>query len=153
MNESSPERLTFTSLKFIDVTCDVEFIMPSRVIVLVTCTILPFHIPFKNRMSLSRLIEEWAYYLHLCLESITYMLCCNCAHRLCILLWFLFARKPTTHLCKKKKNKKKTTTNLCIRTAKLDVDLDLLCFFLSCVCYVFVRVCLYVLCGHLMGKC
>ena len=29
---------------------------------------------------------------------------------------------------------------------------DLLCFFLSCVCYVFVRVCLYVLCGHLLGK-
>ena len=26
-------------------------------------------------------------------------------------------------------------------------------FFLSCVCYVFVRVCLYVLCGHLLGKC
>ena len=24
--------------------------------------------------------------------------------------------------------------------------------FLSCVCYVFVRVCLYVLCGHLLGK-
>ena len=29
---------------------------------------------------------------------------------------------------------------------------DLLCFFLSCVCYVFVHVCLYVLCGHLLGK-
>ena len=29
---------------------------------------------------------------------------------------------------------------------------DLLCVFLSCVCYVFVRVCLYVLCGHLLGK-
>ena len=27
---------------------------------------------------------------------------------------------------------------------------DLLCFFLSCVC--FVRVCLYVTCGHLLGK-
>ena len=25
-------------------------------------------------------------------------------------------------------------------------------FFLSCVCYVFVRVCLYVLCGHLLEK-
>ena len=25
-------------------------------------------------------------------------------------------------------------------------------FFLSCVCYAFVRVCLYVLCGHLLGK-
>ena len=25
-------------------------------------------------------------------------------------------------------------------------------FFLSCVCYVFVRVCLYLLCGHLLGK-
>ena len=25
-------------------------------------------------------------------------------------------------------------------------------FFLSCVCYIFVRVCLYVLCGHLLGK-
>ena len=25
-------------------------------------------------------------------------------------------------------------------------------FFLSCVCYVFVRICLYVLCGHLLGK-
>ena len=25
-------------------------------------------------------------------------------------------------------------------------------FILSCVCYVFVRVCLYVLCGHLLGK-
>ena len=30
--------------------------------------------------------------------------------------------------------------------------MDLLFFFLSCVCYVFVRVCLYVLCGHLLGK-
>ena len=29
---------------------------------------------------------------------------------------------------------------------------DLLCFVLSCVCYVFVRVYLYVLCGHLVGK-
>ena len=29
---------------------------------------------------------------------------------------------------------------------------DLSCFFLSCVCYVFVRVCLYVLCGQLLGK-
>ena len=29
---------------------------------------------------------------------------------------------------------------------------DLICFFLSCVCYVFVSVCLYVLCGHLLGK-
>ena len=29
---------------------------------------------------------------------------------------------------------------------------DLLCFVLSCVCYVFVRVCLYVLCDHLLGK-
>ena len=25
-------------------------------------------------------------------------------------------------------------------------------FVLSCICYVFVRVCLYVLCGHLLGK-
>ena len=30
--------------------------------------------------------------------------------------------------------------------------MELLCFVLSCVCYVFVRVCLYVLCGHLLGK-
>ena len=32
--------------------------------------------------------------------------------------------------------------------------MDLLYFFLSCVCYAFVRVCLYVPCGHLleMGK-
>ena len=35
--------------------------------------------------------------------------------------------------------------------------MDLLClhgyvFVLSCVCYVFVRLCLYVLCGHLLGK-
>ena len=29
---------------------------------------------------------------------------------------------------------------------------DLLCFFLSCFCYVFVRVCLYVPCGQLLGK-
>ena len=29
---------------------------------------------------------------------------------------------------------------------------DLFMFFFSCVCYVFVRVCLYVLCGHLLGK-
>ena len=29
---------------------------------------------------------------------------------------------------------------------------DLICFVLSCVCYVFVRVCLYVLCCHLLGK-
>ena len=27
-----------------------------------------------------------------------------------------------------------------------------LCFFLSCVCYAFMRVCLYVPCGHLPGK-
>ena len=26
------------------------------------------------------------------------------------------------------------------------------CFFLSCVCYVFKRVCLFVPCGHLLGK-
>ena len=31
-------------------------------------------------------------------------------------------------------------------------DMDLLCFCLSCDCYVFVRVCLYVLCDHLLGK-
>ena len=30
--------------------------------------------------------------------------------------------------------------------------MDLTCFFLSCVCYTFVRVCLYVPCGHLLGK-
>ena len=30
--------------------------------------------------------------------------------------------------------------------------MDLLCLFLSCVCYAFVRVCLYVPCGHLIGK-
>ena len=32
--------------------------------------------------------------------------------------------------------------------------MDLLCFvfFLSCVCYALVRVCLYVPCGHLQGK-
>ena len=29
---------------------------------------------------------------------------------------------------------------------------DLLCFFLSCVCYAFVIICIYVPCGHLMGK-
>ena len=29
--------------------------------------------------------------------------------------------------------------------------MDLLCFFLSCVCYAFARVCLYVPCGHLLG--
>ena len=29
---------------------------------------------------------------------------------------------------------------------------DLSCFFLSYVCYAFVRVCLYVPCGHLLGK-
>ena len=30
--------------------------------------------------------------------------------------------------------------------------MDLSCFFLSCVCYAFVRTCLYVPCGHLLGK-
>ena len=30
--------------------------------------------------------------------------------------------------------------------------MDLLCFFLSCVCYAFVRVCLYMPGGHLLGK-
>ena len=30
--------------------------------------------------------------------------------------------------------------------------MDFICFFLSCVCYAFVRVCLYVPCGHLLGK-
>ena len=29
--------------------------------------------------------------------------------------------------------------------------MDLYVFVLFCVCYVFVRVCLYVLCGHLLG--
>ena len=29
---------------------------------------------------------------------------------------------------------------------------DILCFFLCCVCYAFVRVCLSVPCGHLLGK-
>ena len=29
---------------------------------------------------------------------------------------------------------------------------DILCVFLSCVCYAFVRVCLFVSCGHLLGK-
>ena len=29
---------------------------------------------------------------------------------------------------------------------------DILWFFLSCVCYAFVRVCLFVPCGHLLGK-
>ena len=29
---------------------------------------------------------------------------------------------------------------------------NLICFFLSCVWYAFVRVCLYVPCGHLLGK-
>ena len=29
---------------------------------------------------------------------------------------------------------------------------DLVCFFLSCVCYACVRICLYVPCGHLLGK-
>ena len=34
-----------------------------------------------------------------------------------------------------------------------NVFVDLLSgFFLSCVCYAFVRVCLYVPCGHLLGK-
>ena len=32
------------------------------------------------------------------------------------------------------------------------MDLLSFMFFLSCVCYVFVRVCLYDLCGHLLGK-
>ena len=30
--------------------------------------------------------------------------------------------------------------------------MDLFCVFLCCVCYAFVRVCLYVPCGHLLGK-
>ena len=30
--------------------------------------------------------------------------------------------------------------------------MDLFCFFLSCVCYAFVCVCLYVPCGYLLGK-
>ena len=30
--------------------------------------------------------------------------------------------------------------------------MDLLCFFLPCVCYAFVCVCLFVPCGHLLGK-
>ena len=30
--------------------------------------------------------------------------------------------------------------------------MDILCLFLSCICYAFVRVCLYVPCGHLLGK-
>ena len=30
--------------------------------------------------------------------------------------------------------------------------MDLLCFFLSCVCYAFVPICLFVPCGHQLGK-
>ena len=30
--------------------------------------------------------------------------------------------------------------------------MDILCFFLSCICYAFVSVCLYVPCGHLLGR-
>ena len=30
--------------------------------------------------------------------------------------------------------------------------MDLLCFFLSCFCYAFMRACLYVPCGHFAGK-
>ena len=30
--------------------------------------------------------------------------------------------------------------------------MDLLCFFLACVCYAFVRVCLFVPYGHLLGR-
>ena len=30
--------------------------------------------------------------------------------------------------------------------------MNLLCFLLSCVCYAVVRVCLYVPCGHVLGK-
>ena len=30
--------------------------------------------------------------------------------------------------------------------------MDLSCLFLSCFCYAFVHVCLYVPCGHLLGK-
>ena len=30
--------------------------------------------------------------------------------------------------------------------------MDHLCLFLSCVCYAFVQVCLFVPCGHLLGK-
>ena len=30
--------------------------------------------------------------------------------------------------------------------------MDLLCFFLSCVCYAFVRVCLFLPYAHLLGK-
>ena len=50
------------------------------------------------------------------------------------------------------------TTDVCLTTdASLfqssTAFVNILCgFFLSCVCYVFVRVCLYVLCGHLLGK-
>ena len=39
-------------------------------------------------------------------------------------------------------------TQMCLSTSFV----DLLCFFLSCVCYVFVRICLYVPWGHLLGK-
>ena len=103
MTKSSPERSPFTSWNFIDVTCDVESIMPSCVIVLVTYTILPFQIPFKNRMSLSRLIEEWDFHLHLCLESITYMLCCNCAHRPCIFAMVLICKNANCTFMHKNK--------------------------------------------------
>ena len=30
--------------------------------------------------------------------------------------------------------------------------MDLLCFYLSCVYYAFVRICLFLPCGHLLGK-
>ena len=30
--------------------------------------------------------------------------------------------------------------------------MDLLCFFLTCVCIAVVHLCLFVLCGHLLGK-
>ena len=40
---------------------------------------------------------------------------------------------------------------ICIQTYVL-IYVDLLCLFLSCVCYAFVRVCLFVLCDNLLGK-
>ena len=44
------------------------------------------------------------------------------------------------------------TTQMHEITKRSTSIVDILCFFLSCVCYAFMRVCLFVPCGHLLGK-
>ena len=66
---------------------------------------------------------------------------------------YQFMKEPILCACKPLKRSIVIIIDCCNMT---ESDYDFFCgsfmFFLSCICYAFVRVCLYVLCGHLLGK-